>query len=159
MDINKIILQMETRLDEKRALLERVMIATKNQTGYITNKEIDNLFRNTQQKSHLIKKIDECDMKFLELVDLIKTVLHIDSLENIDIGEYPEFIEVKKKVAGIIDLIAEIKVIDDKNVKNAKLLKVETDKKIGEIKTSKRVKSAYNVHKDNKKAVFFDKKT
>ena len=134
MDINKIILQMESRLDEKKALLDRIMIATKNQTDFIANKEVDNLFRNTQQKNHLIRKIDECDIKFLELVDLIKTVLHIESLESINLEEYPEFIEVKKKVAGIMELITEIKVIDDENVRNAKLLKIETDKKIGEIK-------------------------
>jgi len=159
MDINKIILQMETRLDEKKALLDRIMIVTKNQVDTIKNKEFDHLVRTTEQKDLLIRKIDDCDIKFLELVELIKEVLHIESLENIEIAKYPEFGEVKKKVAGIIELITEIKSIDDKNIENARSLKLETDKKVGEIRTSKKVKSAYDVHKENKKAVFFDKKT
>ncbi|PAB59355.1 flagellar protein FlgN [Anaeromicrobium sediminis] len=145
--------------NNKIELLKEMLHITKGQKDIVSANNVDKLSRNIKEKQKIIDKINQLDIQFLETLNKVKDILNVQSMDEISLTKYPQFVEVKSRVKKIMEYLENIKKIDDEN----KLL-IETEfnelkKKMKNVKvqqSGRKIASAYTKKYASVSGVFLD---
>lgn len=115
MEVKKIISKIIEISQEKKEFLLKIKKITENQRGAIEKGNLNLLMDYIQEKSELMEKINALDLEFLAKFTKIKELLNVSSIDDVDSKIYPELHDLKVITTSIMNLLEEVKYLDDKN--------------------------------------------
>jgi hypothetical protein len=143
---------------KKLALIEEIRVFTLSQNKTIKEgkyEELDTLLEERQNRMDAVDKLDE---QFLIFSSKLKSILSLDSLEDLPRHHLSGTSTLKDIVARINERIAEIKRMEDENSALVRNELKETKAKIDHANAFKRVSGAYYPPKTETRSYYFDKK-
>ncbi|WZL73762.1 flagellar export chaperone FlgN [Clostridiaceae bacterium 35-E11] len=161
MDSSKIIDVLIDCASKKEEVLRELLQMTINQGNWIKRGDLNQLEETIKQKQLLIEKINHLDGLFLQYYPQLKKHLNIESIEKVDIRQYPVLRQLKLHIGNIMKLLEEIRSIDAQNTENLKedLNKLKADmKKIKIEKQGAKIALSYTKKYADVQGVFLDNK-
>lgn len=127
--------------EDKKALMDEFHRLTREQNKLIKENQddISPLDKLIEEKSKIIKKVDNLDKKFLLDYESIKEKLDVETLTDVDGSEYPEIKDLKLLIEDINLGFKEISKLDKEN---NHLIKKNMDGIKSELRSVKGVKRA-----------------
>jgi len=154
LDIENIMETLIELSEDKYSFLENVYKLTCEQTGAIEEEDIDKLNELIDRKQLEINNIQSSDIKFEKIVDEIKLVYSINSLDELQVC-----CDEVKRIQYVISMVMnKVKQIREVEIKNRELLsksKDELEEKMSKLKSGKKAVSGYGYNIQN--PVYFDK--
>lgn len=132
--------------------------STEKQKLAISTHNIQSLMDEIQIKSDIINNINTLDIEFVSDYKILKEILGVESIESVDLSIHPELSELKANVLKVMELLKEIKKIDDKNTKEVNHEYEDLKSKMKDVKQNIRVSKGYNTAYNHAQGVFIDNK-
>lgn len=156
--LKELIDKMIAILDKKQHEFHKIYDITKKQKEDLDQNNGDSLTKLVQEKQKHIDRVDELDSNFSECFELLKKELDIESIDSIDIKQYPEFNIIKNKISGIISLAKDIMEIESYNNKKAEEIFSTIKSELKKIKQGKATMKAYQMPTLYTDGIYIDKK-
>jgi hypothetical protein len=138
--------------------MEEILLTTRSQNEVIkagSFEEMDPLLIDRKSRMDAIDKLDE---QFAVYSSRLKSILSLDSFEDLPRYNLPGTAELKNLVVKINEKLSEIRRFEDENNSLVKKELNETREKINHSNTFKRVSGAYYPVKNEVPSYYFDKK-
>jgi hypothetical protein len=145
-------------LKEKYKLLMDILQLTGSQTNAINNEEFETLEKLIHDKQIRINCIEPLDKRFNTIFLELKTELNIESMEQLNNKNIQGIKALKEATSKVIEIIAEISVIEKQNNEIMLKLMEKSKKEIKNITNGKKALSAYTPHPLNSPSYYIDKK-
>lgn len=158
MQEQKIVNQMIALSDKKLDMLVQLKELSVKQKEAFRQNLLDNVEKILDKKDEVIKYIGKLDNAFIRTSDALKTLLGIDSLNELESTDIEGRKELKELIGKITILVEEIINIEKHGFDNALKLQQEFGKEIKNINAGKKLTNAYNTKPLNNPSYFFDKK-
>lgn len=158
MQEQKIVNQMIALSDKKLDMLVQLKELSVKQKEAFRQNLLDNVEKILDKKDEVIKYIGKLDNAFIRTSDALKTLLGIDSLNELENTDIEGRKELKELIGKITILVEEIINIEKHGFDNALKLQQEFGKEIKNINAGKKLTNAYNTKPLNNPSYFFDKK-
>jgi FlgN protein. len=153
--LQKLIALSSEKLDRLKEMLE----LTKRQSGFITEDSVDELQEIIDLKQRQMNLIDELDDAFEVYFSRLKSVLGVQSIEEISMGQYQGAAELKQLIKIIFDTMAQIQVIEKDNNEKARGVLSKLSGQIRQVKQGRIANNGYNIGgKLPQQSYFFDTK-
>jgi len=144
---------------KKQQSLLQILNLTKDQTAVIAEAEADEIERLIQSKQLLIDNINEMDAEFEVYYSRLKSILNIQSIEEVKETQIQGAAELKQIVTAIVSAIKQIQSLEIENKKKAEEVVNNLASDIRRIKQSKVANNGYNVAaRMPRPSYFFDQK-
>jgi Zn-dependent oligopeptidase len=144
---------------KKQGSLSEILKLTKQQASAIAEAEAEEIEGLIQSKQVLIDKISEMDTEFEVYYSRLKTILNIQSLEDIKENQIRGAAELKHVVTVIVATIKQIQSLEIENKNKAEEVVNNLARDIRRVKQSKIANNGYNVaSKLPSPSYFIDKK-
>ncbi|MCX7771740.1 MAG: flagellar protein FlgN [Clostridia bacterium] len=143
---------------KKLALVEELVLYSRNQKELITGDRLEELEALLSQKQQRMDGIDKLDEQFTIYASRLKSMLSLNSFENLPRYNVPGTTELKALVLKINQKLTELKALEDENIAMVKDEMRDTQDKIKHNTAFKRVTGAYYPAAPQMPSVYFDKK-
>lgn len=144
---------------QKLNRLREIFYLTEKQGSNITEDSIEELQEIINLKQHQMDSIDELDESFEIYYSRLKSVLGIQSLEDIRMTDINGAAQLKQIVATIIDITKQIQSLENENNKKAKDILNKLSNNLRQVNHTKIVNNGYNVgSKMPQQSYYFDKR-
>jgi len=151
--IQKLFELSEKKLDSLRVILK----LTQEQSDIIAEENTEELQRIIDQKQEQMVAIDELDEAFEVYYSRLKSLLGIQSLEEVRISELKGAAELKQIVTTIYDITKQIQNLEIINNKKVRDILNKLSGEIRQVKQSKMINNGYNMgNKLPQPSYFFD---
>ena len=161
MDEKGILEELLQKSFEKEEALKRLLQLTTAQGHCIKEKDINGLNQAIEEKKKIMEEIDSIDVAFLSSYQALKKKLNVQSLEEIDLKQFPSLKDLKISIQRIMYLLKQIDMLDQKNRKQLEedfeTLKKEM-KEVLQQKKSQKVASIYRQKYVGGEGAFIDNK-
>ncbi|WDV46129.1 flagellar export chaperone FlgN [Clostridiaceae bacterium M8S5] len=155
----KLINDMNLLLEEKIDFLNQIYDYTKKQsTAVQSDDNIKDIETFVELKEIVIKKVDNIDLEFFNLINEFKNKEGIQSMEDLDTEKYPQAKKLQSSTADILSLLKKIKDIEQKNCITLNQAIKNVKGKLKNINTGKKMVSGYNTYKNVSNSVMIDQK-
>ena len=115
MDSKQTIVKLVELLAQKRILMKNIYDITKEQKSQMKRKNIDVFLATLKKRQLLMDEIDVIDAEFYRYFVQMKKLMGVDSLDNVDTIKHPDLKNVKDGVREVLELVREIKSIDEQS--------------------------------------------
>ncbi|MDD2482185.1 MAG: flagellar export chaperone FlgN [Lutispora sp.] len=150
--------KLQELLEQKKAALGSIHKLTLEQQEDIEKNQGESLESFIDDKQKQIEKIEALDESFNQAFSLLKFELGIESLDQINIENYPQLREVKKTISEIMELTETIMVLEEKNkAKDAEIID-GVERELKTIKLGQKSLKAYDKPNINIGGVYIDRK-
>ncbi|MCF6465254.1 flagellar protein FlgN [Clostridium sp. Cult2] len=129
---------------EKNRLLNSMYNISKKQMDKIEKEDMDSLTNIMDNKDRLMKKIDKLDLSFITIFSQIKKENSIDSIDELNLEEYPNLGELKEVVKEVSSTLMTISLLDEKNTQAMKERLEQTKLELRKLKEGKKAYKGYN---------------
>lgn len=145
--------------DKKLNGLRKILKLTEEQSNVITEDNTEELQRVIELKQQQMDMIDELDQAFEVYYSRLKSLMGVQSLEELKMSELNGASELKQIVTSVYDIIKQIQKLEDLNNKKARDILDKLSSEIRQIKQAQKVNNGYNM-KGNlpQQSYYFDKK-
>lgn len=143
---------------KKLIFMEEILLLTSKQNETIKARKFEEMDLLISEKQQRMDAIDKLDEQFAVYSSRLKTILSLDSFENLPQFNLPGTVELKNLVVKVKERLSEIKSIEDENSALVKSELKETKDKIDHSHAFRRVSGAYNPVKNEIPSYYFDKK-
>jgi flagellar FlgN protein len=151
MDNNEIISVLINLTQKKEEQLQDILKLTISQKILIANGDMQKLSEVIEHKQVLMENIQGLDMKFLEHYTKLKERLNIESIEEIDLKEYPQLKDLKLHIKNILEILKQIDSLDKQNKEK---LSTDFEKIKEEMKKSKQQQQSTKLTANYQKKYF-----
>lgn len=139
--------------------LRQILKLTEEQSNVITEDNADELQRIIDLKQQQMDIIDEFDQAFEVYYSRLRSVLGVQSLEEIRMSELNGAAELKQIVTTIYDITKQIQSLEGMNNKKVKDILNRLSSEIRQVKQGQVVNNGYNIgSKLPQQSYYFDKK-
>lgn len=139
--------------------LRQILKLTEEQSEVITEDQVDELQKIIDLKQQQMDSIDELDQAFEVYYSRVKTVLGVQSLEEIKMSELNGAAELKQIITTIYDIIKQIQRLEGMNNTKVRDILDKLSGEIRQIKQGQAVNNGYNIGgKLPQQSYYFDKK-
>lgn len=145
-------------LVQKQARLKEMLDLTRLQKEAIADDDMDELELLIAKKQARMDAVDKLDEQFLVYLQGLKRTLGIKSLDELPAWHIPGAAELKENTAAVLDILREIKVVDDENTAAVKSRMAELKGKISQSNSFRKVSAAYLRPGQNLANPYFDQK-
>lgn len=153
--IQKLLELSEKKLDGLRMILK----LTEEQSNIITEENTEELQRIIDLKQQQMDTIDELDQAFEVYYSRLKSLLGIQSLEEIRMSELTGAAELKQIITTIYDITRQIQNLESLNNKRVRGILNRLSGEIRQVKQNQMVNNGYNIGaKLPQQSYYFDKK-
>lgn len=150
MSISKIIEELIEISKNKYRFLQIILGIEKNINKSIELDMGQNIVKQIELKDKYTNEVDKLDVKFYNLFNGLKSKFDVDTIDKIDVKRYPQLTELKKIVGEILNVTAEIKIIDNQNTEILRSNMGEKSNRLKVIKQGKKAANAYCAYKKPK---------
>jgi len=144
--------------DKKYAQLEEILRITNDQTACINTDGISGLEKLIEAKQQVIDNINKLDDEFEVYFVRLKSVIKVNSLDEIKNQKIPGTDILKNSVGRVLGILAQIDQIEKTNNQNAKKVLIDIGNDIKTLNIGKRANNAYIPKQSQVESYFFDKK-
>ncbi|HOQ74935.1 MAG TPA: flagellar protein FlgN [Thermoclostridium sp.] len=145
-------------LVKKQALLREILDFTRLQKEALSKDDFDKLEILIAKKQARMDAADKLDRQFIKLVEGLKEKMGIKSLDELPFGRIPGTAELKGNTAGVLDLLREIKTVDDENIACMKKKTAVVKDRIKQSSSFRKVSAAYSQPGQGLANPYFDEK-
>lgn len=156
--MEQIVNNLHKLIDKKIELFEEILRITVKQKEDIAKNVANNIQELVDKKQLVINHIDEIDKAFNQQIIMIKKMLNIDSLENIDTLKYPRLAALKGKISGLFSISKNIMNIEKENMDNLNLLFNDIKIELKQINSGKKSIRAYEPTSIATDGIYIDRK-
>ncbi len=157
-DRSQMINTLTSLLDEKYSLLLELKSLTWQQSQAITESNVDLVNELVEKKQVIIDKINVLDSKFDEIFSAFKKQSGIESIAQLRSDDAKELLPLKSAVEKVVDLINQLKTLEQENQNKAKRLLNALGDGLRRIRDGRKLNSAYNPGPLQYPSYFIDKK-
>lgn len=144
---------------QKLGGLREILRLTEEQGNVITEDNADELQRIIELKQQQMDIIDELDQAFEVYYSRLKSLIGVQSLEEIRLSELNGASVLKQTVSEVYDVTRQIQVLEDINNKKVRDILDKLSGEIRQIKQAQKVNNGYNIGaKLPQQSYYFDKK-
>lgn len=144
---------------KKSDSMKKILILTKKQSEVITEDSIEELQNLIDIKQKLIDDINELDDAFEVYFSRLKSILGIESMEEVRISDYGEVVQLQQAIKTIFETIKEIQNVENENNMKARDVLESLGGQIRQIKQGKIANNGYNIGgKLPQQSYYFDTK-
>lgn len=144
---------------KKSDSMKKILILTKKQSEVITEDSIDELQNLIDIKQKLIDDINELDDAFEVYFSRLKSILGIESMEEVHISDYGEVVQLQRTIKTIFETIKEIQNVENENNVKARDVLESLGGQIRQVKQGKIANNGYNIGgKLPQQSYYFDTK-
>lgn len=144
---------------KKSDSMKKILILTKKQAEVITEDSIEELQNLIDMKQKLIDDINELDDAFEVYFSRLKSILGIESMEEVRISDYGEVVQLHQAIKTIFETIKEIQNVENENNMKARDVLESLGGQIRQIKQGKIANNGYNIGgKLPQQSYYFDTK-
>ncbi len=144
---------------KKSENMKEILNITKKQSEVITEDSINDLQALIDLKQKLIDEINELDDAFEVYYSRLKSVLGIESMEEVSISKYHEAMQLQQTIKTIFDTTKEIQVAENENNMKARGVLENLGGQIRQVKQGKIANNGYNIGgKLPQQSFYFDTK-
>lgn len=145
--------------DKKLNGLRKILKLTEEQSNVITEDNTEELQRIIELKQQQMDMIDELDQAFEVYYSRLKSLMGVQSLEELKMSELNGASELKQIVTSVYDIIKQIQKLEDLNNKKARDILDKLSSEIRQIKQAQKVNNGYNMGGSlPQQSYYFDKK-
>ncbi|EMS70390.1 flagellar protein FlgN [Ruminiclostridium cellobioparum] len=145
--------------DKKLNGLRKILKLTEEQSNVITEDNTEELQRIIELKQQQMDMIDELDQAFEVYYSRLKSLMGVQSLEELKMSELNGASELKQIVTSVYDIIKQIQKLEDLNNKKARDILDKLSSEIRQIKQAQKVNNGYNMGGNlPQQSYYFDKK-
>lgn len=137
--------------------LQDVYVLTEQQSNAIETLDMEELNRLIDEKQERINLIMTFDSQFEAIVDDIKTIYEIKSLDELEF-ESDNIIKLKDMISKVTGILRQILQIENSNKEKMNASKLELEMKMKNAQTGKIAMKQYSGISNYSDAVFFDRK-
>lgn len=137
--------------------LQDVYVLTEQQSNAIETLDMEELNRLIDEKQERINLIMTFDSQFEAIVDDIKTIYEIKSLDELEL-ESDNIIKLKDMISKVTGILRQILQIENSNKEKMNASKLELEMKMKNAQTGKIAMKQYSGISNYSDAVFFDRK-
>ncbi|WP_024832783.1 flagellar protein FlgN [Ruminiclostridium josui] len=139
--------------------MKKILNLTKKQFEVITEDSINELQSLIDLKQKLIDEINELDDAFEVYYSRLKSILGIESMEEVSISKYNEAVKLQQTIREIFDTAKKIQTTENENNLKARGVLDSLGGQIRQIKQGKIANSGYNIGgKIPQQSYYFDTK-
>ncbi|SDJ92891.1 flagellar export chaperone FlgN [Natronincola ferrireducens] len=147
------------RLSEAKLLLvNKLFKNTEAQSKTLEPEKMQEMEIIIQEKQEIMGKIDIVDKEFVEKYAMLKKLLGITSLQELEGEEVPALKELQKKIGEIVKIIEEVQKLDEGNTEKMKRNIAEAKNNFKAVKAGKKVTAGYKNQYIESHSFFIDKK-
>ncbi len=144
---------------KKSENMKEILNITKKQSEVITEDSINELQNLIDLKQKLIDEINELDDAFEVYYSRLKSVLGIESMEEVSILKYREAMQLQQTIRRIFATTKEIQVAENENNMKARSVLDSLGGQIRQVKQGKIANNGYNIGgKLPQQSFYFDTK-
>lgn len=144
---------------KKSDSMKKILILTKKQSEVITEDSIEELQNLIDIKQKLIDDINELDDAFEVYFSRLKSILGIESMEEVRISDYGEVVQLQQAIKTIFETIKEIQNVENENNMKARDVLESLGGQIRQVKQGKIANNGYNIGgKLPQQSYYFDTK-
>lgn len=144
---------------KKSDSMKKILILTKKQSEVITEDSIEELQKLIDIKQKLIDDINELDDAFEVYFSRLKSILGIESMEEVHISDYGEVVQLQEAIKTIFQTIKEIQNVENQNNMRARDVLESLGGQIRQVKQGKIANNGYNIGgKLPQQSYYFDTK-
>ncbi|MFT9494675.1 flagellar export chaperone FlgN [Anaerosolibacter sp.] len=161
MNIEARIHQLTEILHKKIVVLEEILKTTTTQGNLIKSGLIDQLAKVIEEKQQYMNEINKLDSTFLEHYQMVKAHFNVQSIEMLDVRQYPALVSLKQHATKVISILKQIEELDRLNNEkfNAHFEALKQDmNKLRTEKQNKKILSSYGKKYTHPQGVFVDNK-
>jgi flagellar biosynthesis/type III secretory pathway chaperone len=144
--------------EKKVKELEKILQLTIVMQQSILESNDDQIEQCIESKDSVMAVVDDLDEQFSVYSERLKSVLSIQSLDELSKFDFPRRIELKAVVSKIMNLLIQIQETDTINNESLRKEMDETGNQIKQLQRSKKVNNAYLPTKTYMPSIYFDKK-
>jgi len=145
-------------LIKKQALLREILDLTRQQKEALASDSLDELEILIAKKQTKMDAVDKLDEQFMVYLEGLKRRLGIKTLDELPAWRIPGATELKENTAAILDVLREIKALDDENTASVKSKMAVLKDKIKQSNDFRKVSAAYLQPGHNLASPYFDQK-
>jgi len=145
-------------LIKKQALLREILDLTRQQKEALASDSLDELEILIAKKQTKMDAVDKLDEQFVVYLEGLKRSLGIKTLDELPAWRIPGATELKENTAAILDVLREIKALDDENTASVKSKMAVLKDKIKQSNDFRKVSAAYLQPGHNLASPYFDQK-
>lgn len=145
-------------LIKKQALLREILDLTRQQKEALASDSLDELEILIAKKQTKMDAVDKLDEQFMVYLEGLKRRLGIKTLDELPAWRIPGATELKENTAAILDVLREIKALDDENTASVKSKMAVLKDKIKQSNDFRKVSAAYFQPGHNLASPYFDQK-
>lgn len=145
-------------LIKKQALLREILDLTRQQKEALASDSLDELEILIAKKQTKMDAVDKLDEQFMVYLEGLKRRLWIKTLDELPAWRIPGATELKENTAAILDVLREIKALDDENTASVKSKMAVLKDKIKQSNDFRKVSAAYLQPGHNLASPYFDQK-
>lgn len=160
MSLEVLIIELLELSERKKVLLQILLELTKAQQQ-IVEADAEDLYEINsviEDKQKVIVEIDGIDLLFLEKYNQLKQALGFSSLDSVVSEPVTGFKELKQKIQEVMQLMEEIKKLDDINMTTAKLNLNKIKEQLKVINVGKKATNSYGTKYQENMSILIDKK-
>jgi hypothetical protein len=151
-----------TKLNEimakKQVLLREILDCTLQQKEALSRDDFNELEILIAKKQARMDAVDRLDRRFLDHAEGLKKELGIKSLEELPARRISGTVQLKENTAGVLDLLREIKAVDDENTACLEKKVADMKEKARQSNSFKKVSAAYFQPRHGLTNPYFDEK-
>ncbi len=145
--------------EKKLSGLRQILKLTEEQSNVITEDNVDELQRIIDLKQQQMDIIDELDQAFEVYYSRVKSVLGVQSLEEIRMSALTGAAELKQIITTIFDITKQIQSLENDNGKKVRDILNKLTLEIKQVNQGKIANNGYNIGgKLPQQSYYFDKK-
>ncbi len=152
------VVKMQELLNKKKEALKIIYNLTLKQKNDIDTNEGANLEKYIDDKQIEIDKIDNIDKGFSMIFEDLKKRLNIESMEELDTGNYSDFKIIKEQIKGLMEIAHKTMALERENKDALEILIDNVKNDIKQVSLGKKSISAYEKQSTNTDGIYIDKK-
>ncbi len=147
------------KLSEKKMEgLRNILKLTQKQSSVITEDSIEELQKIIDLKQNEMDKIDELDQAFEVYYSRLKSMMGVQSLEEIRMSELTGSTELKQTITSIYELTKSIQMLENSNNNKVREILNKLGSEIKQIKQGQVINNGYNIGGKLPPQSYFDTK-
>ncbi len=158
MTADKYIQKLQELSEKKMEGLRNILKLTQEQSSVITEDSIEELQKIIDLKQNEMNKIDELDQAFEVYYSRLKSLMGVQSLEEIRMSELTGSTELKQTITSIYELTKSIQMLENSNNNKVRAILHKLGSEIKQIKQGQVINNGYNIGGKLPPQSYFDTK-
>lgn len=158
MTADKYIQKLQELSEKKMGGLRNILKLTQEQSSVITEDSIEELQKIIDLKQSEMDKIDELDQAFEVYYSRLKSLMGVQSLEEIRMSELSGSTELKQTITSIYELTKSIQMLENSNNNKVRAILHKLGSEIKQVKQGQVINNGYNIGSKLPPQSYFDTK-